>query len=113
MDPDRHQNGKSDPDPVRHRHGADPQNCIVYIFSPLYFCECQDELKIASSEEDKKYVVELFERGVQVIPTRYSLFYVSNFGIWYSISHVHVCHSESFFILSLCPSLLSRMPDLK
>jgi hypothetical protein len=41
-------------------------NAIVDIF--------QDELKIASSEEDKKYIVELFERGVQVIPTRYSLF---------------------------------------
>ncbi len=49
------------------------------FFSSLDFYEChwtffQDELKIASSEEDKKYVVELFERGVQVIPTRYSLF---------------------------------------
>jgi len=41
-------------------------NAIVDIF--------QDELKIASSEEDKKYVVELFERGVQVIPTRYLFF---------------------------------------
>jgi hypothetical protein len=47
----------------------------------------QDELKIASSEEDKKYVVELFERGVQVIPTRYLFFNVSHF---YSLNPLSV-----------------------